>query len=168
MLVEKVKQGKPTMLGAVTGAIVGLVAITPGAGFVPLWSAIIIGTIVAPISYLFMGTIKYKLGCDDALDAFGCNGIGGSLGGIAVGIFGKTTINPAVKWNGLFFGDGRLFIAQISGIAITIVFSAVMTFLIIKVIKVFMNIRVESSVETEGLDVAEHGETAYPAFNGFD
>jgi len=168
MLIEKVKQGKPTMLGAVTGAIVGLVAITPGAGFVPLWSSIIIGAIVAPISYLFMGTIKYKFGCDDALDAFGCNGIGGSFGGIAVGLFGQTTINPAVKWNGLFFGDARLFIAQILGIAITIVFSAVMTFLIIKVIKLFMDIRVESSVEAEGLDITEHGETAYPAFNGFD
>ena len=168
MLIEKVKQGKPTVIGAVTGAIVGLVAITPGAGFVSLCSSIIIGAIISPISYLFMGKIKFKFGYDDALDAFGCNGIGGIFGGIATGLFGQTTINPAVKWNGLFFGDVRLFIAQISGIAITIAFSAVMTFLIIKVMKLFIDIRVESSLEAEGLDVVEHGETAYPAFIGLD
>jgi len=168
MLIEKVKQGKPTVIGAVTGAIVGLVAITPGAGFVSLCSSIIIGAIISPISYLFMGKIKFKFGYDDALDAFGCNGIGGIFGGIATGLLGQTTINPAVKWNGLFFGDVRLFIAQISGIAITIAFSAVMTFLIIKVMKLFIDIRVESSLEAEGLDVVEHGETAYPAFIGLD
>ena len=168
MLIEKVKQGKPTVLGAVTGAIVGLVAITPGAGFVSLYSSIIIGAIISPISYLFMGKIKFKFGYDDALDAFGCNGIGGIFGGIATGLFAQTAINPAVKWNGLFFGDVRLLTAQISGIAITIAFSVVMTFLIIKVMQLFIDIRVEGSVEAEGLDVAEHGETAYPAFNGLD
>jgi len=168
IIIEKVKQGKPTVLGAVTGAIVGLVAITPGAGFVPIWSSIIIGAIVSPISYLFIGTVKYKFGYDDALDVFGCNGIGGSFGGIAVGLFGQTTINPAVKWNGLFFGDSRLVIAQLLGIAITIIFSSIMTFLIIKVIKIFMDIRVECSVEVDGLDIAEHGEIAYPAFDGLD
>ena len=168
MLIEKVKQGKPTVLGAVTGAIVGLVAITPGAGFVSLYSSIIIGAIISPISYLFMGKIKFKFGYDDALDAFGCNGIGGIFGGIATGLFAQTAINPAVKWNGLFFGDVRLLTAQISGIAITIAFSVVMTFLIIKVMQLFIDIRVEGSVEAEGLDVAEHGETPYPAFNGLD
>jgi len=168
MLIEKVKQGKPTVLGAVTGAIVGLVAITPGAGFVSLYSSIIIGAIISPISYLFMGKIKFKFGYDDALDAFGCNGIGGIFGGIATGLFAQTAINPAVKWNGLFFGDVRLLTAQISGIAITIAFSVVMTFLIIKVMQLFIDIRVEGSVEDEGLDVAEHGETAYPAFSGLD
>jgi len=168
ILIEKVRQGKPTVLGAVTGAIVGLVAITPGAGFVPLWSSIIIGAIVSPISYLFMGKIKYKFGYDDALDTFGCNGIAGSFGGIAARVFAQTIINPAVKWNGLFFGDSRLFIAQILGVAITIIFSAVMTFLIIKVMKLFIDIRVECSVEADGLDIAEHGEIAYPAFEGLD
>jgi ammonium transporter, Amt family len=168
ILIEKIKQGKPTVLGAVTGAIVGLVAITPGAGFVPIWSSIIIGAVVSPISYLFMGKIKYIIGYDDALDTFGCNGIGGSLGGIAVGLFGKTSINSDLKWNGLFFGDSRLFVAQILGITITIIFSAAMTYLIIKVMKLFMVIRVESSVEIDGLDIAEHGEIAYPAFEGLD
>jgi Amt family ammonium transporter len=168
MLIEKVRQGKPTVLGAVTGAIVGLVAITPGAGFVSLISSIIIGVVVSPISYLFMAKIKYRFGYDDALDAFGCNGLGGVFGGIATGIFGQTAINPALKWNGLFFGEYRLFIAQISGIAITIAFSGAMTFSILIVMKLFMDIRVESSEEADGLDIAQHGETAFPAFNGFD
>ncbi|WP_459477716.1 ammonium transporter [Clostridium saccharoperbutylacetonicum] len=168
MLIEKIKQGKPTILGAVTGVIVGLVAITPGAGYVSINSAILIGTIIAPISYLFIGIVKFKLGYDDVLDAFGCNGIGGIFGGIATGLFAQKTINPSIKWNGLFFGDNKLFIAQLFGIIITIFFSGVMTFFIIKVMKLFMDIRVESSVEADGLDLAEHGEEAYPAFDGFD
>ena len=168
MLIEKVKYGKPTVLGAATGAVVGLVAITPGAGFVPLWSSIIIGAIVSPICFFFMGAVKSKFGYDDALDAFGCHGIGGIWGGIATGLFGQTAINSVAKWDGLFFGDVHLLIAQVEAILITVVFAGVMTFIIIKVMKLFMNIRVEGSEEADGLDVAEHGETAYPAFNGLD
>jgi ammonium transporter len=168
MLIEKVKHGKPTVLGAATGAVVGLVAITPGAGFVPLWSSIIIGALVSPICFFFMTAVKAKFGYDDALDAFGCHGIGGVWGGIATGLFTQTSINSVAKWNGLFFGDINLLIAQIEGILITVVFAAVMTFLILKVMKLFMDIRVDKSEEADGLDVAEHGETAYPAFNGLD
>ncbi|MCE5221326.1 MAG: ammonium transporter [Clostridium sp.] len=168
MLIEKVKHGKPTLLGAATGAVVGLVAITPGAGFVPLLASIVIGIVVSPICFFFMEKVKAKFGYDDALDAFGCHGIGGVWGGIATGLFGQTAINPVAQWNGLFYGDTKLFIAQIMSIAITIIFAGVMTFLIIKVMKLFMDIRVGSSEEADGLDVAEHGETAYPAFNGLD
>ena len=168
MLIEKVKHGKPTVLGAATGVVVGLVAITPAAGFVPLWSSIIIGALVSPICFFFMTTVKSKFGYDDALDAFGCHGIGGVWGGIATGLFTQTSINSVAKWNGLFFGDINLLIAQIEGIVITVIFAAVMTFIIIKVMKLFMTIRVEGSEEADGLDVAEHGETAYPAFNGLD
>jgi len=168
MLIEKIKHGKPTILGAATGAVVGLVAITPAAGFVPLWSSIIIGAIVSPICFFFMSVVKAKFGYDDALDAFGCHGIGGIWGGIATGLFGQTAINSVAKWDGLFFGDVNLLIAQIEGIVITVVFAAVMTFIILKVMKLFMTIRVEGSEEADGLDVAEHGETAYPAFNGLD
>lgn len=168
MLIEKVKHGKPTVIGAATGAVVGLVAITPGAGFVPLWSSIIIGALVSPICFLFIGKIKSKFGYDDALDAFGCHGIGGIWGGIATGLFGQTSINSAAQWNGLFFGDTRLFIAQILSIVITVVFAGVMTFVIIKVMKLFGDIRVETLEEADGLDVAEHGESAYPAFTGLD
>ena len=168
MLIEKLKHGKPTVLGVATGAVVGLVAITPGAGFVPLWSSIIIGALVSPICFLFIGKIKAKFGYDDALDAFGCHGIGGIWGGIATGLFGQTSINSAAQWNGLFFGDTHLFIAQILSIVITVVFAGVMTFIIIKVMKLFGNIRVETLEEADGLDVAEHGESAYPAFTGLD
>ena len=168
MLIEKIKHGKPTVLGAATGAVVGLVAITPGAGFVPLWASIIIGALVSPICFVFMSAVKSKFGYDDALDAFGCHGIGGVWGGIATGLFTQTSINSVAKWNGLFFGDVNLLIAQIEGILITVVFAAVMTFIILKVMKLFMDIRVGSSEEADGLDVAEHGETAYPAFNGLD
>ncbi|WP_297427819.1 ammonium transporter [Clostridium sp.] len=168
MLIEKVKHGKPTVLGAATGAVVGLVAITPAAGFVPLWSSIVIGALVSPICFFFMSVVKSKFGYDDALDAFGCHGIGGVWGGIATGLFAQTSINSVAKWNGLFFGDINLLIAQIEGIVITVVFAAVMTYIILKVMKLFMTIRVESSEEADGLDVAEHGETAYPAFNGLD
>jgi len=168
MLIEKVKHGKPTILGAVTGAVVGLVAITPGAGFVPLWSSIVIGAIVSPICFFFMGFVKSKFGYDDALDAFGCHGIGGVWGGIATGLFGQTAINSVAQWNGLFFGDTNLLIAQLEAIAITIVFAGGMTFIILKVMKLFMDIRVDKAEEMDGLDVAEHGETAYPAFNGLD
>jgi len=168
MLIEKIKHGKPTLLGAATGAVVGLVAITPGAGFVPILASIIIGIVVSPICFFFMEKVKAKFGYDDSLDAFGCHGIGGVWGGIATGLFGQTAINPVAQWNGLFYGDTKLFIAQIMSIAITIIFAGGMTFLIIKVMKLFMDIRVSSSEEAEGLDVAEHGETAYPAFNGLD
>ena len=101
MLVEKVKHGKPTLLGAATGAVLGLVAITPGAGFVPIWSSIIIGVIVSPICYFCMGKLKAKLGYDDALDAFGCHGVGGIWGGIATGLFAQKSINSAANWNGI-------------------------------------------------------------------
>ena len=168
MLIEKVKHGKPTVLGAATGAVVGLVAITPGAGFVPLWASIIIGALVSPICFFFMSAVKSKFGYADALDAFGCHGIGGVWGGIATGLFTQTSINSVAKWDGLFFGDINLLIAQIEGIVITVVFAAVMTFIILKVMKLFMDVRVDSSEEADGLDVAEHGETAYPAFNGLD
>lgn len=168
MLIEKVKHGNPTVLGAATGAVVGLVAITPGAGFVPLWSSIIIGALVSPICFFFMGKVKSKFGYDDALDAFGCHGIGGIWGGIATGLFTQKSINSAAQWNGLFFGDTKLFVAQIMSIIITIVFAGVMTFIIVKVIKLFGDIRVSEDSEAEGLDITEHSESAYPSFNGLD
>lgn len=168
MLIEKVRHGKPTVIGAATGAVVGLVAITPGAGFVPIWASIIIGALVSPICFFFMGVVKNKFGYDDALDAFGCHGIGGVWGGIATGLFTQKSINSAAQWNGLIFGDTKLFIAQIMSIIITIVFAGVMTFIIVKVIKLFGDIRVSEESEAEGLDITEHSESAYPSFNGLD
>ncbi|SFD06692.1 ammonium transporter [Clostridium uliginosum] len=168
MLIEKIKEGKPTMLGAITGAIVGLVAITPGAGFVPIWASIIIGAIVSPICFYFVSVIKPKFGYDDALDAFGCHGVGGIWGAIATGIFTQKSINPAAQWNGLIFGEFNLFWAQIVSVVITIAFAGISTFIIIKIMKHFMDIRVTSAEEADGLDMSEHNESAYPSFTGLD
>ena len=168
MLCEKILYKKPTVLGAATGLVVGLVAITPGAGFVPVWSAFIIGGLVSPICLFFMSKVKAKFGYDDALDAFGCHGIGGIWGGIATGLFGLTSINDAAQWNGLFFGDVHLLAAQLLSIVITIAYAAVMTFIIMTVLKKVMAIRVSPEEEALGLDISEHSEAAYPAFSGLD
>ncbi|MDD5794008.1 ammonium transporter [Clostridium sp. HCP1S3_B4] len=168
MAIEWIKHGKPTLLGAATGAVVGLVAITPGAGFVPIWSALIIGAFVSPICYFFMGTVKKKFGYDDALDAFGCHGIGGIYGGIMTGIFASQSVNGDIMCNGLIYGDIKLFLVQILSIVVTIAIAAIMTFIIIKVIKLFMDIRVSDAAEANGLDISEHNESAYPSFMGLD
>ena len=168
-LIEVVKNGKPTLVGASTGMVIGLVAITPGAGFVPVWAAIIIGGLVSPICYFFINIIKPKFGYDDALDVFGCHGIGGIWGGIATGIFAKTSINPAAAWNGLAFGEATLFLRQLAAIVITIVIAAVGTLIAAGITSlVTKGITVSKKNEALGLDISEHGETAYPAFNGMD
>ncbi|MDF2590295.1 MAG: ammonium transporter [Anaerocolumna sp.] len=168
MLLEKVLHGKPTVLGAATGAVVGLVAITPGAGFVPVWASLIIGALVSPICYFTMTKIKAVFKYDDALDAFGCHGIGGIWGGIATGLFTQKSINGAAQWDGLLFGNTKLFIAQIVSIVITILFSAIATFVILFVMKKFIAIRVTPAQEAQGIDISEHNEMAYPSFTGLD
>lgn len=168
MLIEVKHNGKPSLIGASTGMVAGLVAITPGSGFVPIWSAVIIGFIVSPICYCMIAFAKKKFGYDDALDAFGCHGIGGIWGGIATGLFGLTSINDVAEWNGLFFGDTKLFIAQLVSIVITIIIAIVGTFICLGITRIFTPIRVSKKEELIGLDKSEHNETAYPSFNGFD
>ena len=168
MLIDVIKDGKPTLVGASTGLVVGLVAITPGAGFVPIWSSYIIGALVSPICYFTMNFIKHKLKIDDALDAFGCHGIGGVWGGIATGLFAKTSINSVAKWDGLVFGDHRLFLAQVLSIVITIAVAIVGTLICLGIVRIFTPLRVDPKEEMVGLDASQHGENAYPSFNGFD
>lgn len=168
MLVEKMIHGKPTTLGAATGAVVGLVAITPGAGFVPIWASMIIGALVSPICYFFMTKVKGKFGYDDALDVFGCHGIGGIWGGIATGLFCKKSINSLVVSDGLVFGEVGQFWRQLVAIAITIAFAAIVTAIIVSVMKLFGKIRVSDEDEAIGLDQSEHNESAYPSFMGLD
>jgi Amt family ammonium transporter len=168
MLIDVIKSGKPTVIGAVTGAVIGLVAITPGAGFVPIWASFIIGGLVSPICYFAVSVIKKKFGYDDALDAFGCHGIGGIWGGIATGIFAKNSINPTAQWDGLIFGDYRLFLAQILSIVVTIAVSVVGTLICLAIVRLITPLRVDVHDEKLGLDASEHGEAAYPAFNGLD
>ena len=168
MFIEVMQSGKPSLVGAATGLVAGLVAITPGAGFVPIWSAVIIGIIVSPICYFMIAVVKKKFGYDDALDAFGCHGIGGMWGGIATGIFGLSSINSVAEWNGLCFGDTKLFIAQVVSILVTIVVAIVGTLICLTITKLITPIRVSKKDELIGLDKSEHSETAYPSFNGFD
>ena len=168
MLIDVIKDGKPTLVGASTGLVIGLVAITPGAGFVPIWSSFLIGGLVSPICCFTISAIKGKLKIDDALDAFGCHGIGGIWGGIATGLFGMTSINGVAKWNGLVFGETRLFVAQIIGIFVSIAVAVVGSLICIAIVRIFTPLRVEERAEKIGLDVSEHGENAYPSFNGLD
>ena len=168
MLMDVFMSGKPTLVGSVTGMVVGLVAITPGAGYVPIWASIIIGLVGSPICYLMISKVKQKLGYDDALDAFGCHGIGGIWGGIATGLFAQTSINDVARWNGLFFGDMQLFLAQLASIVITIVVAVIGTLICIAIVRCFTTLRVSKQEEQKGLDISEHQENAYPSFNGLD
>ena len=168
MLIDVIKDGKPTLVGASTGLVVGLVAITPGAGFVPIWSAFVIGALVSPICCGMITLLKKKLKIDDALDAFGCHGIGGVWGGIATGLFGKSSINSVARWDGLFFGDYHLFVAQLIGIVVTIAVAVVGTFICLGLVRLITPLRVSDKEEKIGLDIAEQGESAYPTFNGLD
>ncbi len=168
MIVEKILIGKPSIVGACSGAVVGLVAITPGAGFVSLWSSLIIGLLVSPLSYFMISVVKKKLGYDDALDAFGCHGIGGMFGGIMTGIFATPALAPEKGYAGLIYGSGKLLLANVSAVVFTVIFTALVSCIIIKVIALFMPIRVSDRAEAIGLDDSEHEETAYPTFLGLD
>lgn len=168
ILLEYLKNGKPSLVGASTGLVAGLVAITPGAGFVSTWSAVIIGLLVSPVCFYAIAIVKHKLGYDDALDAFGCHGVGGIFGGIVTGLFTTPELALDPDNIGLIYGNPRLFLVTIAAIVFTIVWSAGMTFVLIKGISFFMPLRVSDREEVVGLDDTEHGETAYPTFMGLD
>ena len=168
ILLEYLKNGKPSLVGASTGLVAGLVAITPGAGFVSTWSAVIIGLLVSPVCFYAIAIVKHKLGYDDALDAFGCHGVGGTFGGIVTGLFTTPELALDPDNIGLIYGNPRLFLVTIAAIVFTIVWSAGMTFVLMKGISFFMPLRVSDREEVIGLDDTEHGETAYPTFMGLD
>jgi Amt family ammonium transporter len=159
-LIEWIFHGKPTVFGTVTGAVAGLVAITPAAGFVSALSAIIIGCIVSIVCYIFVAIIKPKLGYDDSLDAFGVHGIGGVWGALATGLFASKAINPDAA-NGLFFGDPRQFLIQCLAVAVTLAYSFVATMIIYKVVDWVVGMRVTDKDEAMGLDLTQHNENAY-------
>ena len=170
MIVERVKVGKPTLVGAATGLVAGLVVITPAAGFVEPWAAIIMGLIVSPICYFAISFCKAKIGYDDALDAFGCHAVGGIVGGICTGIF----CVPELSWTDfgglLYTGDVSLLCSQIAGIAITIVFVGILDVVLAFIVTACFkgSLRVSEEKEAQGLDIAAHGESAYPAYIGLD
>ncbi|MFA6075597.1 MAG: ammonium transporter [Negativicutes bacterium] len=162
LAVEWIHNKKPTLLGASTGAIVGLVAITPAAGFVSVASAIAIGLITAPLCYFGISFLKVRLGYDDSLDAFGCHGIGGIWGAMATGLFCDPAINSAVKHSGLFLGGGLHQLGvQLLSVVVTLALSGVVTFGALKLIARVTALRVSANDEIMGLDISVHGEDAY-------
>ena len=159
-VIDWLKNGKPTMFGTITGAVAGLVAITPAAGFVGVIPAILIGISVSGICFFMVTVVKLKFGYDDSLDAFGVHGIGGIFGALATGLFASKLINPAGA-DGLFLGNPKLFIIQIGATLATIVYSLVVTVIIFKVVDCFVGLRVEEKEELVGLDLSQHKEAAY-------
>lgn len=157
---EYAHRKKVTSLGVASGIVAGLVSITPGAGFVTPMASLVIGLLGGVICFYGVTAIKAKFGYDDALDAFGCHGIGGIWGGIATGIFATTGINSAGA-NGLYYGNPKLLGAQLIAIIVTIIYAAVVTFIILKVVDKIVGLRVREEEEETGLDVTLHGEEAY-------
>ena len=160
VLAEWLMHGKPTVLGAASGCIAGLVSITPAAGFVSPLSAVAIGLLGGVICYLSVSVVKAKLGYDDSLDAFGVHGVGGAWGALATGLFASKAVNEAGA-DGLLFGNAAQFTNQLIGVAASILFAAVMTFVIIKIMGLVMDLRVSEAQEMQGLDITEHGERGY-------
>lgn len=162
MLMDKIKTGKPTMLGALSGAIAGLAAITPAAGYVNVTAAIIIGFVASILAYTAVSSIKPRLGYDDALDVFGIHGVCGITGALAIGIFASPLINStAVKTGGILFGSLALMGAQITAIIIVAIYSFVLTFVIAKILDKIIGLRVEDNHEVQGLDINQHEESGY-------
>jgi len=151
---------KPTVLGTATGAVAGLVAITPAAGFVSALSAIVIGIFVSIFCYMAVTIIKPRFGYDDALDVFGVHCIGGIWGALATGVFASKAVNPAGA-DGLFFGNPKQLLVQLIAVAITLAYSFVVSFIIYKLIDVAMKVRVKEKDEVMGLDLTQHHENAY-------
>jgi Amt family ammonium transporter len=153
------RDNKPSVLGIVTGAVVGLVAITPAAGFVTPLAAIAIGAIAAPISFYAI-RLRQKWGLDESLDVWACHGMGGTWGALATGLFATTTVNSA-GFDGLFYGNPNQLFIQAGAVVISILFSFGMTFVLTKVVSFFTPLRVSENEEEVGLDISEHGERAF-------
>jgi Amt family ammonium transporter len=157
VLVDVIRSGKPSAIGACVGAVVGLVAITPAAGFVSVSSAIFIGLISAALSNHAAYIIKTKFKLDDTLDVFACHGLGGTIGSILTPVFSSKAVNPAGA-DGLIYGNAEPFFANLLGSAVVIAYSVVATFVIIKTVGAFAKFRVDESDEELGLDATQHGE----------
>lgn len=158
MFAEWIAKGKPSVLGIISGAIGGLVAITPASGFVDAGGALVIGIVSGVICFWGATSLKYMLGYDDSLDAFGVHGVGGIVGAVLTGVFAKEAIGG---YPGLLEGNGAQVVTQLWGIAATIVWSAVASFVLLKVIDVVVGLRVSEDIEREGLDLALHGEAVH-------
>ena len=161
MVIDWIVNKKPTTVGACTGAVAGLVAITPAAGSTDIPGALCIGAVTSLVCFWMVAVVKPKFGYDDALDAFGVHGIGGIIGSILTGVFATRLVTGADGAQGALYGDWHQLWIQIVATLISIVFSAVMTFILFKIVDAVCGIRVGKRVEEEGLDIYEHGEAAY-------
>ena len=159
LFIEWKLRGKPTMLGAASGAVAGLVAITPASGFVGPLPALAIGIGAGALCY-FGVNLKNKLGFDDTLDAVGVHGVGGTFGALATGLFASKAINAAGA-DGVFFGNPSLFFIQLLSVAVAIVYAFSVTWIILKILDRTMGVRVAQEQEVEGLDLSQHGESGY-------
>jgi Amt family ammonium transporter len=159
MFIEWILRGKPTAIGIASGFLGGLVGITPAAGYVLPIGAILIGSITA-LSCFFAVSLRAKLRFDDSLDTYPVHGVGGTIGAILTGVFATKSVNSFGN-DGLLFGNPGLVWTQFVGVAATYIFAAVGTFVILKVLSLFMDLRVKPNTEAEGLDVPQHGEEAY-------
>jgi len=160
-LLDWLKFGKPTTLGMITGAVAGLAAVTPAAGFVEISGAIWIGIAAGVVCWLSVTALKAKLNYDDSLDAFGVHGVGGLWGSLAVGLWATQTANPAAKINGLFYGHAAQFFAQLKASALVAVFSFVASWLLFKLVDHIVGLRVSTDEENLGLDLSQHRESGY-------
>jgi Amt family ammonium transporter len=161
MFAEWGVRGKPTVLGVASGAVAGLVGITPASGFVGPMSSIFIGAIVG-VACFSACNLKAKLGYDDSLDVVGVHGVGGTTGAILTGLFASAAINPAGA-DGLFFGNPAQLGKQLIAVAVTLVYCFVMSYILLKVVDAIVGVRVDQEDEVSGLDLSQHGETAYSA-----
>jgi Amt family ammonium transporter len=166
MAAEWLKSGKPSMLGGISGAVAGLVAITPASGFVQPMPALLIGLLAGIFCYLMVTAVKHMFGYDDTLDAFGVHGAGGTLGALLTGVFATNAINNAqidgkVIPLGWVDGNPGQVLNQAIGVLIAIALAVVGTFVILKVCDAFLGMRVDDDAEEEGLDLSQHGEEGY-------
>ena len=161
MLVSWVYEGKPGSMGIVTGAVCGLVAITPAAGFVSPLASIVIGAIAGVVCFLMIVFMKNRTKIDDALDVMACHGMGGIVGALLTGVFASTIVNPGGA-DGFMAGNPSLLITQIISVLVTMIYAFVLTVLILKAIDIVMGLRVCKEEEIIGLDLTQHGEEAYP------
>jgi Amt family ammonium transporter len=152
--------GKPTMLGVITGAVAGLVAITPASGFVDIFGALAIGILVSLVCYFMVAFVKSKLGYDDSLDAFGVHGIGGIVGALATGLFATTAVNASGA-NGLFYGNPKQLMIQVIAVGCTLIYTLVGSYILFKVVDMVFGLRVKDKDEVIGLDLSQHHESAY-------
>jgi Amt family ammonium transporter len=152
--------GAPTMLGTISGAVAGLVAITPAAGFVDIGGAIAVGAGASILCFVSVTYLKRRFGYDDSLDAFGIHGVGGMWGALATGIFASRAVNPAGS-DGLLLGNPKQLLIQLAAVAATAAYCLVASFILYKAVDLVMRVRVTEKAETIGLDLTQHNEQAY-------